>query len=228
MVDLAQSFASRGWVVFSINYRVSGHRGTVPFSWLYAVSQLPDGQSADQVLAMYPANRDARAALRWVKHHASTYNIDPEYISVLGGSAGAFISVALGVANQGDYLNELSVEEDPSLLSTHLEETFELQCILDFWGGGGSVNALTAIDSQDRFDSSDVPLMIVHGTADPTVLFSESESIFAEYTDTGVPCTLYPIEGEGHAIWQSNYEGIPFWQLGFDFMVEQQAFQVQN
>jgi para-nitrobenzyl esterase len=228
LVDLAHSYASRGWVVFSINYRLSGDRGTVPSSWLYAVSQLPDGVDANQALAMYPANRDARAALRWAKHNAEAYNIDPGYISVLGGSAGAFISVALGVANQDDYLSELSVEEDPSLLSTHLEETFELRCILDFWGGRASVDILDALDSGDRFDSADVPIMIIHGTEDPAVLFSESESIFAEYSATGVPCAFYPIEGEGHSIWQSNYEGIPFWQLGYDFMVEQQALQIQN
>ena len=131
-----------GWVVFSINYRLAAQHGTVPTSWLNAISLVPDGQNIDQVLAMYPANRDAKAALRWVVSQADEYGIDENHISVLGGSAGAFISIALGASNPDDYVDELSVSEDPTLQSTNLSQEFQVQTVLDFWGGRASVDIL--------------------------------------------------------------------------------------
>ena len=60
LVGLSNYYAARGWVVFSINYRLAAQRGTVPASWLNAVQFLPE-MNPDQALAMYPANRDAKA-----------------------------------------------------------------------------------------------------------------------------------------------------------------------
>ena len=88
LVDLSNEYASRGWVIFSINYRLAAQRGTVPQSWLNAVQFLPEGTNPDQALAMYPANRDAKAALRWVASQADQYGIDVNHVSVLGGQRG--------------------------------------------------------------------------------------------------------------------------------------------
>lgn len=227
LVDLSNEYASRGWVVFSINYRLAAQRGTVPQSWLNAVPFLPEGSNPDQVLAMYPANRDAKAALRWVTGQADEYGIDLDHVSVLGGSAGAFMAIAMGASNEEDYVTELSVFQDPTLSSTNLGESFELQAVLDFWGGRGSVDALTALDGVPRFDSGDAPLMIVHGTADPTVDYSEATSLNETYDANGNPCTLYPIENGGHGIWGASVDGAPLWSLGFDFLVEYQGLTVE-
>lgn len=227
LVDLSNEYASRGWVVFSINYRLAAHRGTVPQSWLNAVPFLPEGSNSNQLLAMYPANRDAKAALRWVTSQADEYGIDLNHVSVLGGSAGAFMAIAIGASNEEDYVTELSVFQDPTLSSTNLGESFEVQAVLDFWGGRGSVDALAALDGVPRFDSGDAPLMIVHGTADPIVDYSEATSLNATYDANGNPCTLYPIENGGHSIWGASVDGAPLWSLGFDFMVEYQGLTVE-
>ena len=42
---------------------------------------------------MYAAQRDAKAALRWMVANASTYGINPDYITVGGASAGAITTV---------------------------------------------------------------------------------------------------------------------------------------
>ena len=226
-MELSNQYASRGWVVFSINYRLASHRGTVPTSWLNAIDLLPNTQNQDQVLAMYPANRDAKAALRWVVSQADEYGIDENHIAVLGGSAGAFISIAMGASNTGDYINELSVSEDPTLQSTNLSQEFQVQTVLDFWGGRASVDILTVLDGAVRFDSNDAPLMIVHGTEDPVVEYSEATLLDSIYDANGNICILYTIEGGGHGIWGTNVNGNPLWSLGFDFMVEQQGLTVQ-
>ena len=226
-VELSNQYASRGWVVFSINYRLAAQRGTVPASWLDSVQFLPQGLNPNQALAMYPANRDAKAALRWVTSQADQYSIDVNHVSVLGGSAGACMAIAMGASNDGDYVTELSVMQDPTLQSTNLSESFQVQTVLDFWGGRASVDALSALDDEERFDSDNAPLMIVHGTADPTVDYAEATSLDATYNANGIPCTLYPIENGGHGIWRATVNGAPLWSLGFAFMVEQQGLTVE-
>ncbi len=226
-VELSNQYASRGWVVFSINYRLAAQRGTVPASWLDSVQFLPQGSNPNQALAMYPANRDAKAALRWVTSQADQYRIDVNHVSVLGGSAGACMAIAMGASNGGDYVTELSVMQDPTLQSTNLSESFQVQTVLDFWGGRASVDALSALDDEERFDSDNAPLMIVHGTADPTVDYAEATSLDATYNANGIPCTLYPIENGGHGIWGATVNGAQLWSLGFAFMVEQQGLTVE-
>ena len=226
-VELSNQYASRGWVVFSINYRLAAQRGTVPASWLDSVQFLPQGSNPNQALAMYPANRDAKAALRWVTSQADQYSIDVNHVSVLGGSAGACMAIAMGASNDGDYVTELSVMQDPTLQSTNLSESFQVQTVLDFWGGRASVDALSALDDEARFDSDNAPLMIVHGTADPTVDYAEATSLDATYNANGIPCTLYPIENGGHGIWGATVNGAQLWSLGFAFMVEQQGLKVE-
>ena len=227
LVDLSNEYASRGWVIFSINYRLAPQRGTVPQSWLNAVQFLPEGTNPDQALAMYPANRDAKAALRWIASQADQYGIDENHVSVLGGSAGATMAIAMGASNQGDYVTELSVFQDPTLSATNLGELLEVRTVLDFWGARASVDVLTALDGEERFGAGDAPLMIVHGTADPIVDYSEATSLNATYEANGNPCTLYSIENGGHGIWGATVNGAPLWSLGFDFMVEQQGLTVE-
>ncbi len=46
---------------------------------------------------------DMNRAVRFIRHHAKKYNIDPERIGITGGSAGGHLSLMIGTAgNQGD------------------------------------------------------------------------------------------------------------------------------
>ena len=84
IVEKANYFASRGWVFVSIDYRLTGDLGSiftgiVPQEWLDAASLIPDPQQARQILAMYTAQRDAKAAMRWIVANADNYNITVSY-----------------------------------------------------------------------------------------------------------------------------------------------------
>lgn len=142
IVNLANYFASRGWVAFSINYRLLGNKGTVPSEWIqYAQNSVPLADQS-QFLALYPAHRDAKAALRWLIANANQYNIDTNYITVGGGSAGAIIATTLGITNTTDFTNEISLTNDPSLATTNLNSNkYTVKTILDFWGSGVAVTA---------------------------------------------------------------------------------------
>jgi acetyl esterase/lipase len=70
---LAQRLADLGYVCFTPEYRLSTE-------------------------ALYPAAvNDLKAALRWIRSNAKTYNIDDKKIAVLGFSAGGQLAALLGV-----------------------------------------------------------------------------------------------------------------------------------
>jgi acetyl esterase/lipase len=70
-------FASQGYVVFDIEYRLSGE-------------------------AKWPAQlEDVQRAIQWVKDHADTYRIDAARIALLGRSAGAHLALMAGYCVEG-------------------------------------------------------------------------------------------------------------------------------
>ncbi len=223
---MARTFAERGWVAFSIDYRVAPHRGTLPADYPQPPSDLPTMQAYEQFNAFYPACRDAKAAIRWIRANAEEYSIQTDYITALGGSAGSFLALALGVTNEDDCVDEISVDEDPTLAGTHLDQSSKVQTVIDHWGGTGIIDVLDMMTPGDRFDETDAPISIVHGTEDPTVPFSEGENIKAEYERTGVNYAWYPLDGAGHGPWTAEVDGKSLTELAFDFIVEQQALEV--
>ena len=232
-VEQAEHFASRGWVVFSIDYRVLGDFGTVPQQWVDSVmSTDAEPSSMAQALAMYPAHRDAKAALRWVAAHAVDYGINMDYLTVGGGSAGGVTSVGIGATDLGDFRDELTVAEDPTLASTHLEQEYEVKTILDYWGSRVSVDLLEGVYGVSRFDSGDPPLFIAHGTEDQTVPYINALLLQSTWNNIGVPYVLHTLEGAGHGPWSftvDDAEGNPqsLYDLAFDFVVVQQGLEVE-
>lgn len=77
--DVLALIASRGYVVASVEYRLSSE-------------------------APYPAAiQDVKAAIRWLRANAKQYGIDPRYVGIWGGSAGGHLAaldaVTCGVAS---------------------------------------------------------------------------------------------------------------------------------
>ncbi|MEM9173454.1 MAG: alpha/beta hydrolase fold domain-containing protein [Pseudomonadota bacterium] len=228
-VEFARYFAERGFVALSINYRLLGNYGTLPQSVIDAVDGLAllSDAERDQAKAMYPAVRDAKAAIRWLAANAAQYNVDPNRISVIGGSAGSFISIALGATDFADYKDELSLADDPTLASTHLDDDVIVASVVDHWGGTASVDLLESVDGNTRWSQSDAPISIVHGTEDPTVSYQEAEALVDIYTSTGAYYELITLEGAGHGAWNVTYNGQPLETLGFDFVTRMLDIEVQ-
>jgi len=226
IVDMANYYASRGFVVFSIDYRLRDHMGTIPQEWIDAIS---GGAPANlnQIYAMYPAHRDAKAALRWIIANADNYHINTDYITVGGGSAGAIISIGLGSSELGDYKDEISLSEDNTLSTTNLSQTYEVQTILDFWGSNASIEILELIYGHQRFDSNDPAIFIAHGTEDTTVPFSSAEDLKTICETNEIDFVYYPIEGRGHGPWNAIVNEKSLSDLSFEFIVENQNLNVK-
>ena len=225
MTNMATYFASRGWVAFSINYRLAGDHGTLPA--FFPIVDESDPRQADQIYAIYTACRDAKASIRWMRANAETYGLDTERITVSGGSAGSITAVGLGVVDESDCRDELTIDEDPTLASTNLGQTSEIHTIVDHWGSAAMVQVVELLNGGSRFDTTDAPISIVHGTEDPTVTFDKAEQLQAAYAETGVPYAFYPLEGAGHGAWQSVVDGNSLFELAFDFIVEHQDLHVR-
>ena len=170
-----------------------------------------------------------RDAMRFVVHNAGTLG-SINFITTHGRSAGSQLAIALGVTDPADFRDELTIEADPTLASTHLDSSMAVRTIVEHWGGTTAMTVLEALDGRSRFDADDPPMSIVHGTDDDTVLFAEAEKLRDTYIETGVPYAFYPIEGAGHGAWNRTVsvdgEPVRFQVLAFDFIIEQQRLTV--
>jgi acetyl esterase/lipase len=77
MIQLCQSFARRGFVTATIDYRLGMNISNQELS----------------KRAVYRGVQDGRSAVRFFRNNANTYKIDPNQIFIAGHSAGAFIAL---------------------------------------------------------------------------------------------------------------------------------------
>lgn len=246
IVDMANYFASRGWVFASIDYRtvedlgiIAGmtpeglatyYTGVAPQEWIdFSLQNAESPGDVQTSVAIYAAQRDAKAALRWIVANSSNYNINTDFITVGGASAGAVSTIALGISNQEDFRDEMTITEDPTLSTTNLNQIFDVKSMIYFWGSNVKLELLEAIYGLNRYDSNDPELFMAHGTMDPnpTTTFSEATELSNIYDSLGIYNELIPLEGEGHGAWDATVNGKSLSEMSFDFLVERQDLRVE-
>lgn len=227
-VTMSEYFATRGWVTISIDYRLMGDHGTVPPTWQDWVQENAEDQGS--AMSIYAASRDTKAAVRWLYANAETYQINTDYISTLGMSAGASLGIMLGTTDEEAFRDELTLEEDPTLASTNLDQPADVHTVIAL-SMTPAVNTLhEMIYGINSYDETDTPIMIMNGTEDRLVNISDAEILRDQYEETGVPYAYYPIEGAGHSLhmMQAEVNGRTPLELAFAFVVEQQALVVED
>jgi acetyl esterase/lipase len=220
-------YASRGWVFVSIDYRLMSDNGTVPQKWI-EYSKNVEKKKVKQFLAIYPAERDAKAALRYIIANANSYHINPNYVTVGGSSAGAITAITLGISNPEDYRDELTPQQDPTLPSTNPKQSYHVNTIIDLFGSDIALELLEKMYGYKRFNSSNPSLFIAHGVEDHTVDYSNAEKLKNIYQQNGVPYVFYPLAGFGHNAGKATVNGKNLEQLAFDFIVSQQKLVVKK
>ena len=234
IVDRANYFTSRGWVFASVDYRTAedltgdDFTGIAPQEWIdYTLKNAESAKEAKTSIAMYAAQRDAKAAVRWIVANADQHGINTDYITIGGASAGAITAITLGVSNQEDFRDEMLATDDPTLTTINLEEEYNIRSIVDLWGSNVKLDLYNSVYNLDRYDSADPELLILHGTEDPTVLFSEAEELVQIYNSTGAHVELVTLEGEGHGAWDAEVSGKSLTEIAFDFLVKRQKLNVE-
>lgn len=183
--------ARSGFVVASVEYRTSNE-------------------------AVFPTQlQDVKSGIRYLKAHADRYSIDTKRIGVMGESAGGYLASMAGLVNDkkydvGDYLEQSSkvYAVCPWYPPTDLSKfpfKSELQAQASFESLMMGKNIFTHKD--EAFKISPVsyvtkdapPFLIIHGTGDSTVPFSQSEILHDKLTEFDCDATLIAINGAEHA-----------------------------
>ncbi|MCX6654242.1 MAG: alpha/beta hydrolase [Candidatus Bathyarchaeota archaeon] len=172
--------------------------------------------------ALFPAQvYDCKAAVRWLRANAATYNLDAEHIGAWGPSSGGYLSAMLGItggvkALEGDLGNG--------------EESSRVQAVVDFYGPSDflKMDEARLPDGQWHYpadspesqlvgapiqqvpekvreanpityvNESVPPFLIIHGTEDLNVPVNQSELLFAALKEAGVNATFFKLVGAGH------------------------------
>jgi predicted esterase len=196
----AQEFASRGYVVASINYRMLLHRppapGALPMvdmsrvpDWLYPDLLDPLHLTLDDyVQTIAAAVSDQASAVDWLAANAATYNVDPNRIAAGGFSAGAVSSLMLGAG---------AIDGAAA----------DIKAVLSLAGG------LFGLES--FLDPSDPGVYILHGDQDDVVPYSEVGFLEDALIANGVPYEKQIRPGVGHT--SSGYDE----ERLFTFMADQ-------
>jgi len=152
----SEYFASLGYVVASINYRLG-------FG--------PTKEGVDR--AGYKAVQDAHAAMRYLVHYADDYHIDTSFLFVGGSSAGGI--TALNLAFMRDWNRpttvydgrfRLSGESDLGLInavSPQWTDSFSIKAVVNMWGAVHDTAMLS--------NSRQTAILSFHGDADRIVAY---------------------------------------------------------
>ena len=172
VVNLCESFAKRGYVTASINYRLAGDL----LGFLQSFTFYTDTEDAYNVVLN--AVMDGKAAVRYFRkdftENGNSYGIDPNQIWGGGNSAGGVLFLHAGhVATAEEFINPL----DATRASI-------AQGIIDGFDGGiegdsgnpgysselaGVISLAGALHRAEYVDELDVPSVFCHGDADGVV-----------------------------------------------------------
>jgi dienelactone hydrolase len=200
IVEYANYLAARGYVAFSMDYRLTGDNPPAPSSW----------NSIGLTGAAHAAMVDVKSAIRFIRASAQVYEVDPEHIALLGESAGAIASVPAAVTDQGDYSKDR--DDLPVQPENHPGTAEQVQAYVHFWGNADHV--LLEIDPHDP------PVMICHGTDDTRLgtRFETSKRFAAALDFWHVPYVFYEAKGFGHGAWDYRNRGRNLKALTYDFL----------
>ena len=196
---------AHGYIVVSLDYRLSGE-------------------------APFPAAiEDCKAAVRWLRANAATYQIDPDHIGAWGHSAGGHLAALLGTSGGAA---ELEGTSDNSSFSSRIQAVCDMSAPMDilqfyetvsnlnegaarrakssveqFLGGPVEENKAKAIAASptNYVSKDDAAFLIIHGENDMSIPVSESEAFANKLKAAGVDVTLEVATGRGHGVGAPNY-----------------------
>lgn len=229
-LDTRMAFAKRGFVVASVQHRVSASNAIWP-----------------------TAIQDIKAAIRYMRAHASTYKFDTNKVVVGGNSSGGYYATMIGVTSNAQNIQTYgrSGWADAKFdVGANLDQSSAVNAVLDFYGvsdltiiGSGLGGALEeshksaattealllngaaaaskgmGVFSEDEnmqkkvayaspfsyIDAKDPAVWMVHGTADTLVSPVASKMLQNRLDEAGVQNERTVING-------GNHGGLPFIQ----------------
>jgi acetyl esterase/lipase len=165
----------------------------------------------------FPAQvEDVKCAIRYLRAHASTYNIDSSNVGVLGESAGGYLAAFAGAtgdnqtyktaehANQSDAVQAVVDLFGPSTFTDTQASPAAIRMARNFLG---SANPRVA-SIPTHIGPNMPPTLIVHGTDDSVVPYRQSQTLHNSLQASGIPSTLVPVEHAQHGLSASQGQTI--------------------
>ncbi|MFZ0593334.1 MAG: alpha/beta hydrolase [Bryobacteraceae bacterium] len=166
----------------------------------------------------YPAPaEDLEAAVRFVKQHAKEYKVNPARIALMGESAGGHLVNVVGAKNDVGVaavvcfygpidLVEWSKRLEGKPLSPSVQAFFRMTT-LDETGRAHIREASPRI----YLNSKTPPFLVIHGTRDEAVSYSQALLTVELLKKRGIPCELITIPDGVHGV--MNWEKDPRFQI---------------
>jgi acetyl esterase/lipase len=189
-LPVAARLAERGYVAATISYRLAPRH------------QFP------------AAVEDVKAAVRFLRANAQRFDIDPERIGAMGGSAGGHLALFLGLTGGVAALEGSG---------PNLEQSSRVSCVVNYYGptdftqsyaksvdaaevlplflGGDLAHARAAHQRSSPLNwvtPDAAPTLSIHGTSDAYVAYEHSVWLTERLLAAGVPAELETISGAGH------------------------------
>ena len=187
--------------------RVMAEQGYVAASLAYRFC--PDHRFPAQV-------HDVKQAVRFLRSHADQYGIDRQRFGAVGYSAGAHLAMMLGVTDIDDGL------EGTEIWSTKIDQPSKVQAVVSYFGPtdftqgniptisiplladfiGGMMpefrDAYVKASPVTFVDSTDAPMLLFQGTADPLVPYQQAILMSEKLSEAGVDGRMELMFGVGH------------------------------
>jgi len=223
MLRSIKALARHGFFAVSIDYRLSG-------------------------VAPFPAAvEDSKCAVRWLRANVEKYNIDPNRIGVLGASAGGYLSMMVGCADE-----TVGLEGNGGWA----EFSSRVQAVVSYYGPtdlaivyrykearSGSVpddfayveflgyhleenpEMWEAAGPINHVTADDPPLLLVHGELDSVVPIIRSERMYGAYQQAGLEASMIRVSDADHQFKKATDSPISpsldeIEQIVLDFFVE--------
>jgi acetyl esterase/lipase len=159
----------------------------------------------------FPAQiEDVKCAVRHLRANAGQYNLDPQRIGAMGGSAGGHLVSLLGLSDAkagwdiGQYTGQSSRVQavvdmfGPSdLVKMSTERGRRL--VAQVFGAFGPDDSILKTNSPISYISSDdPPFLILQGEEDEVVSPDQSQLLYEKLSATGLPAQLVMVKNAGH------------------------------
>ncbi len=186
--DAAREAATKGYVAVSVGYRLA-----------------PKDPFPAQV-------EDVKCAVRWMRAHADELKLDPQLIGAIGFSAGAHLSMMLGVMDKDDGLEGNGGWQDQS---SKVQAVVAYFGPTDFMGEfplvsqeivrqfiGGTKSEKTAEYKRASpityVNTGDAPMLLFQGTNDVLVPYEQAYFMSKALSDAKVPGRVELLLGAAH------------------------------
>lgn len=193
LIEMCTRLAKRGYVAVSFTYRL----GWNPF----AADQ--ETRAKGIILAVYKANQDAKALIRFLKTNASTYGVAQDKFILGGSNSGAYVALLAGNLNKPNEINNFKFLD--SLGNSFIDTT--LWGNYDGFGGllnnsnnspgvsssfQGILSLGGCVGDTSWVEAGEVPVIAFHGVADAGSPYNTAVVIVAA---TGSP--VIEVSGPG-------------------------------